>query len=292
MPRSGRTPRPGPAAAPGGSGTELAAAAGAQTGRTGQRPAGQGAAAHAAARDAEHPAARSREHPAAVRGAAQQQRPGGPYGQPNPYAVAAGLPGYAPARNLKATWAMILALVSVPVDRRPGAQPGLWPPWASCSASPGKTMADQTRVGKSQALTGIILGTVMIILSIWLDIAVLKNMSSNTYGTDRAPTGPFPRSAAGRAGRADQPSCRRASPGRTPPSVGSCPLAPRPPPSRAARRHLAGRLPRAVPDRRGLVAGACPTTGRRTNSSTSCAPTGRSTGSSSATTANSTRRPA
>jgi serine/threonine protein kinase len=113
-------------------------------------------------------------------GVPQQQRPGGPYQPPNPYAP--GRPGYGPARNVKATRAMVLALVSVPF---------VWVPVLNLILATlgvvfgisGKTLADQTRVGRNQALTGIILGTVMLILAILFDIAVLKDMNSNNYSS-------------------------------------------------------------------------------------------------------------
>jgi len=111
----------------------------------------------------------------------QPPRPNqGPYGQqPSPYAVAAGLTGYPPARNQKATWAMVLALVSIPGIIVPvlnlllaGTAIGL--------GINGNNVAGRTRIGKGQAMTGIILGTVMLILAIWLDIAVLNDLKNNS----------------------------------------------------------------------------------------------------------------
>jgi serine/threonine protein kinase len=109
------------------------------------------------------------------------QRPNqGPYGQqPSPYAVAAGLTGYPPTRNQKATWAMVLALISIPGIIIPvlnlllaGTAIGL--------GINGNSAAGRTRIGKGQAMTGIILGTVMLILAIWVDIAVLHDLKNNS----------------------------------------------------------------------------------------------------------------
>ncbi|HEV2640480.1 MAG TPA: protein kinase [Actinocrinis sp.] len=115
--------------------------------------------------------------PFGVQHPANQQRP--PYGQPNPYAVATGRAGYAPPRNLKATWAMVLALVSVP---------GLIIPFLNVVLAAtaiilgvnGNALANRNRIGKNQAMTGIILGSVMVILAIWVNIYEIKTGAFNS----------------------------------------------------------------------------------------------------------------
>ena len=114
-------------------------------------------------------------------GVPQQQRPANPYQQPNPYAP--GRPGYGPARNVKALWAMILALASMPLVVVPVLNVALAAVAVVLGLS-GNALATRTGVGKNQALTGIILGTVMVILAIWLDVAVLKGLGTNNYNSN------------------------------------------------------------------------------------------------------------
>ena len=114
----------------------------------------------------------------------QQNRPSvGPYAQPGQYGVVPGVPGYQRQKNPKAMWGMILGLASVLLFLLPVADlilAGL----AIGFGLTGKGQANRTGgVGRGQALTGIILGTIFIVLAFWYNIAFFKDLgSNNNYG--------------------------------------------------------------------------------------------------------------
>jgi serine/threonine protein kinase len=108
---------------------------------------------------------------------AAPQHPGHvPYPQQQ-YSAPGGLPGFKPSRNLRAMWSMILGLASIPAVIVPILNL-LMPGAAIALGFSGRTQSTRTRTGRGQALTGIIAGTVMIILSILFDIAVIKEIQS------------------------------------------------------------------------------------------------------------------